>query len=52
MRIGIDLNIISTKQSIYHVYNNMYDANLHVVLIENRNTTSTRTLKNTDGHGN
>lgn len=46
------LNQISTKQSIYHVYNNMFDANLHVDLIENSITTSTRTLKNTDGHGN
>ena len=46
------LNELSTEQSIYHVYNNMYDANLHVDLIENHNTTSTRTLKNTDGHGN
>ncbi|MGE7952720.1 DUF2332 domain-containing protein [Lysinibacillus xylanilyticus] len=46
------LNQISTKQSIYHVYNNMYDANLHVDLIENRIITSVRTLKNIDGHGN
>ena len=46
------LNHVSTKQSIYHVYNNMYDANLHVDLIENHSTKSIKILKNTDGHGN
>lgn len=46
------LQRFSTKQPIYHVYNNMYDADLHVDLIENSIITSKKTMKNTDGHGN
>lgn len=42
----------STKQPIFHVYNNMYDADLHVDFIENNIITSKKTMKNTDGHGN
>ncbi|MGN7476610.1 DUF2332 domain-containing protein [Solibacillus silvestris] len=42
----------SAKQPIYHVYNNMYDSNLHVDFIANRDCISHKVLKNTDGHGN
>lgn len=46
------LQNFSTEYPVFHVYNNMYDADLHVDLIENSIITSKKTMKNTDGHGN
>lgn len=45
------LNQLSNLQSVYHVYNNLYDSDLHVDFIDKEMTVSMKTLKNTDGHG-
>lgn len=46
------LERLSYIQTIYHVYNNMYDCDLHVDFIDQGVTESFKILKNTDGHGN
>ena len=46
------LHKLSQYVPLYHVYNNMYDPNLHVDFINSGETTSLKVLKNTDGHGN
>ncbi|MER2113048.1 MAG: DUF2332 domain-containing protein [Solibacillus isronensis] len=45
------LQQLSHIQSIYHVYNNMYDKNLHVDFIDAGITKTIKILENTDGHG-
>ncbi len=45
------LNELSTARPIYHVYNNMFDAHLHVDLIASGETTEKKVLRNTDSHG-
>lgn len=42
---------LSQKQSIYHVYNNMYDMNLHVDYINDGQIEQKRLLQKPDGHG-
>lgn len=46
------LKQLSNLHSIYHIYNNLYDSDLHVDFIEQEMMLSMKTLKNTDGHGN
>lgn len=46
------LDRLSYIQTIYHVYNNMNDCDLHVDFIDQGVTESVKTLKNIDGHGN
>ena len=45
------LNELSYKRSIYHVYNNMYDLNLHQDFIEQGEVITVKTLQKPDGHG-
>lgn len=42
---------LSSNVPLYHVYNNMDDANLHVDLIQQGTTINLKEMKNTDGHG-
>ncbi len=42
---------LSYHVPLYHVYNNMDDANLHVDLIQRGTTINLKEMKNTDGHG-
>lgn len=42
---------LSYARSIYHVYNNMYDLDLHQDFIENGKVISEKTLQKPDGHG-
>ena len=42
---------LSMKESVYHVYNNMDDVNLHVDLIHQGSTEKLKEMINTDGHG-
>lgn len=42
---------LSKENSIYHVYNNMYDANLHVDYIDDGHIEQIRLLQKPDGHG-
>ncbi|MEK4699416.1 DUF2332 domain-containing protein [Solibacillus sp. FSL R7-0668] len=42
---------MSNQHSIYHIYNNIYDADLHVDFINQGVTQSKKTLQQTDGHG-
>ncbi|WP_341323243.1 DUF2332 domain-containing protein [Solibacillus sp. FSL H8-0523] len=46
------LERLSNEHGIYHIYNNLYDPDLHVDLIEHGVTTEKKTLQHTDGHGN
>ncbi|MCH7321508.1 DUF2332 domain-containing protein [Solibacillus sp. MA9] len=46
------LQYLSKQHSIYHIYNNIYDADLHVDFINQGQTISKKTLHQTDGHGN
>ncbi|MEK4385483.1 DUF2332 domain-containing protein [Solibacillus sp. FSL W7-1464] len=45
------LQQLSHIQSIYHIYNNMDDADLHVDFIDEGITKTVKILENTDGHG-
>ncbi len=45
------LNELSIDQPIYHIYNNMFDGDLHVDYIASSVTTETKVLQNTDSHG-
>ena len=45
------LQQLSHIQSIYHIYNNMYDKDLHVDFIDGGITKNVKILENTDGHG-
>lgn len=45
------LQTISHERSLYHVYNNMYDADIHQDYIENGVSTAVRLLPAADGHG-
>lgn len=45
------LQKLSHIKSIYHVYNNMYDADLHVDFIDGDVNKNIKILKDTDGHG-
>ncbi|PYF05704.1 DUF2332 domain-containing protein [Ureibacillus chungkukjangi] len=45
------LNKMSYTRSIYHVYNNMYDLNLHQEHLENGKVVSKKTFLKPDGHG-
>ena len=45
------LQKLSHIQSIYHIYNNMNDADLHVDFIDGGLIKSVKILKETDGHG-
>jgi len=42
---------LSYYRSIYHVYNNMHDTNIHQDLIENGHVMNEKTLLSPDGHG-
>lgn len=45
------LQQLSHIHSIYHIYNNMYDKDLHVDFIDAGITRTVKILENTDGHG-
>ena len=45
------LNQLSTARPIYHVYNNMFDGDLHVDYVNIGETTEKKVLQNTDSHG-
>ena len=45
------LNGLSAARPIYHVYNNMFDGDLHVDSIASGVTTEKKVLYNTDSHG-
>jgi len=45
------LNELSTKRPIYHIYNNMYDVNLHQDRLENGQALEEKILPSPDGHG-
>ena len=45
------LDDLSGRQSIYHVYNNMFDGHLHVDFINDGVTFEKKVLLNTDSHG-
>ena len=45
------LDDLSGRQSIYHVYNNMFDGHLHVDFIKDGVTFEKKVLLNTDSHG-
>jgi len=45
------LQQLSHIQSIYHVYNNMEDKDIHVDFIDEGITKNVKILENTDGHG-
>ncbi|MEK5079979.1 DUF2332 domain-containing protein [Solibacillus sp. FSL W7-1436] len=45
------LQQLSYIHSIYHIYNNMYDKDLHVDFIDAGITRTVKILENTDGHG-
>lgn len=45
------LQQLSHIQSIYHIYNNMYDKDLHVDFMDAGITKTVKILENNDGHG-
>jgi hypothetical protein len=46
------IDTLSETQPIYHVYNNLYDNDLHVDYVHQKQTLTKKQLSNTDGHGN
>lgn len=45
------LKRLSNQTPLYHVYNNLFDGNLHVDYIDSGNTLNVKELRNIDGHG-
>lgn len=43
---------LSKERSFYHIYNNMYDENLHQDFLENGNVKQEKSMPRGDGHGN